>query len=270
MLVDRAGPKFFADEGLQSRALMTGLAGGSVGVEGRELVFIMASRIGGALPRRRYGTTVHGKTPFDFSHALWNHEPCAGGVAQDLWSAVSPTCSRPTPEALGREKLLCACRLEACDTADQRSALPWYGSWQDFTVTRWRSLLTWRGFVLRRGNQCVMAGSKPKYLAHRTISPQSVNFSKRLVFDLPVQEQQRVEGLILARGRHVAVHGQVAQKQFYFRFRGLQLIPGSHFVELDEALNSVAVSGFGSDGVMLKPEDLPDLVKQFEFGVGCN
>ena len=97
-----------------------------------------------------------------------------------------------------------------------------------------------------------------------------VNLSKRLVYDLPEQEQQRVEGLILGRGRRLTVHGQVAQKQFYFRFRGLQLIPGSHLVEPDEALNPVAVSGFGSDGVVLKPEDLPNLVKQLEFGVGCN
>ena len=36
-------------------------------------------------------------------------------------------------------------------------------------------------------------------------------------------------------------------------------------MELDEAPNPVAVSGFGSDGVVLQPEDLPDLVKQLEF-----
>ena len=60
------------------------------------------------------------------------NRPAQGRVAQDLWSAVSPTCSRQTPEALVRENLLCACRLEACDTADQRSALPRYGSWRGF------------------------------------------------------------------------------------------------------------------------------------------
>jgi hypothetical protein len=95
-----------------------------------------------------------------------------------------------------------------------------------------------------------------------------VNLSKRLVYDLPVQEQQRVEGLILGRGRRLTVHGQVAQKQFYFRFRGLQLIPGSHFVELDEAPNPVAVSGFGSDGVVLKPEDLRTWSSSLSLGLG--
>ena len=44
-------------------------------------------------------------------------------VALDLWSAVSPTSSRRTPERGDARTARSACRLEACDTADQRSAL---------------------------------------------------------------------------------------------------------------------------------------------------
>ena len=47
-----------------------------------------------------------------------------------------------------------------------------------------------------------------------------------------------------------------------------ELLPCLHLVKLDVTLDPVAIGALGSDGVMPDSEHFPDLVHQFELGVG--
>jgi hypothetical protein len=80
--------------------------------------------------------------------------------------------------------------------------------------------------------------------------------------DSLVEKNERVHGLVLGGGRHVLVHRQVGEKGFDLRFGGQQILAGPHVVEMDEPDNPVGIGSLGGDGIVVKAEELSDLIKQ--------
>src|SRR5215831_3147758 len=98
---------------------------------------------------------------------------------------------------------------------------------------------------------------------------------QRLVEDALVQKDQGIHGLVLGRRRHVALEGQVGEERLDLGFGGEEVVPRPHPVEPDEADDPLDVGALRVDGVMLEPEDAPDVLQEFrwrsvEGGVGVS
>jgi len=81
------------------------------------------------------------------------------------------------------------------------------------------------------------------------------------VEDFAVEEENGTEGLVLGGGGDVPFHGQVGQEGL--DFGGAHLGGVAFAAEEDEAAHPVHVGLFGAVGIMLEPEDFPELVQQF-------
>ncbi len=84
--------------------------------------------------------------------------------------------------------------------------------------------------------------------------------------DSLVENNQRVHGLVLGGGRHVLVRRQVLEKDFDLRFGGQQILAAPHVMEMDEQDNPVGIGSLGVDGIVVKAEELSDLIKH---SLGC-
>jgi hypothetical protein len=81
-------------------------------------------------------------------------------------------------------------------------------------------------------------------------------------------EKAGIEGLVLRGSRYLPVHRQITEEQLHFLGSRQQFLPGAHLVELDIAANPLAISLLDADRVMLDSQYFPNLVHQFELGVG--
>jgi hypothetical protein len=83
--------------------------------------------------------------------------------------------------------------------------------------------------------------------SHHAVEPRQVNAQ-----DLPVQEQQGRQRLVLRRRGHLAFHGQVCEKGLDFARPHVPRM--ALVVEEDESPRPLNILCFGSDTIMLQPE----------------
>ena len=90
--------------------------------------------------------------------------------------------------------------------------------------------------------------------------PPHLRHVERLAQHVPVQNQERAEGLVLGGGGHILPHSDVRQKRLNF---GRAHLPGMPLaVEKDKAPNPVDVALFRANAVVLETNPLPDFVQQ--------
>ena len=77
-----------------------------------------------------------------------------------------------------------------------------------------------------------------------------------------VEEDQRIHGLVLGGGGHLAVSGQVSEECLDLLFAVPEVVSGLHAVEADIAFDPVPVGALGMDGIMTAPHDVAHFVKQ--------
>ena len=77
-----------------------------------------------------------------------------------------------------------------------------------------------------------------------------------------VEEDERIHGLILGGGGHLAISGQVREECLDLLFAGLKVVPGLHVVEADVAFDPIPVGALGMDGIMTSPREIAHFVKQ--------
>ena len=77
-----------------------------------------------------------------------------------------------------------------------------------------------------------------------------------------VEEDERIHGLVLSGGGHLAISGQVGEESLDLLFAGPKVVPGLHVVEADVALDPIAVGALGMDGIMTAPHEVAHFVKQ--------
>ena len=78
-----------------------------------------------------------------------------------------------------------------------------------------------------------------------------------------VEEDERIHGLVLGGGGHLAISGQVGEECLDLLFAGPKVDPGLHVVETDIAFDPIPVGAFGMDGIMTSPHEVAHFVKQF-------
>ena len=76
------------------------------------------------------------------------------------------------------------------------------------------------------------------------------------------EEDERIHGLVLGGGGHLAISGQVREECLDLLFTGSKVVPGLHVVETDMAFDPIPVGAFGMDGIMTSPHETTHLVKQ--------
>jgi hypothetical protein len=83
-----------------------------------------------------------------------------------------------------------------------------------------------------------------------------------------VQKHQRVERLVLRRGGHLPLHGQIRQKPLDFR---RPHFPRMTFaMEENKAFDPLHVSVLGSNGIMFDSDHFSDLIQMPQFRIGNN
>jgi hypothetical protein len=99
------------------------------------------------------------------------------------------------------------------------------------------------------------------------LGPDRRNLSlNRLVQDIPVQKDDRVQRLTLCGGRNFPIACKVAEKPLHLLFPnvlGVSLAP----MESDETDNPVAIGLLCTVGIMVVSQDLSDLVHELEPAV---
>ena len=65
-----------------------------------------------------------------------------------------------------------------------------------------------------------------------------------------------------------ALHGEVSEEGLDLEFGGKEVGAGSHAVEAGKSSDPPHIGALGMDGVMLEPEDPPDLLDQGRWGDG--
>ena len=89
---------------------------------------------------------------------------------------------------------------------------------------------------------------------------------ERLLQYSAVQEHERVQGLIL-RGRcHNPLDCQVRQERLDFRGASREIGSTLHLMKLHVATNPIAEGALGTQGVVVNPHHISDLIQQF-FGL---
>ena len=77
-----------------------------------------------------------------------------------------------------------------------------------------------------------------------------------------VEEDERIHGLVLGGGGHLAISGQVGEECLDLLFAVPKVVPGLHVVEAGIAFDPIAAGAFGMDGIMTPPHDVAHFVKQ--------
>jgi len=85
---------------------------------------------------------------------------------------------------------------------------------------------------------------------------------QRLLEDALIEKDQGIHGLVLGRRRHVALDGQVGQKRLDLGFSGHEVGTRPHGVKTDEADDPLHVGPLRVNGVMVEPEDPPDVIDE--------
>ena len=91
-------------------------------------------------------------------------------------------------------------------------------------------------------------------------------FANRLIQYLSVQEDDGVQGLALGGRKDLAMCCQMTEKRFDLDFTH---VPGMHFgVEVpNETHNPLAITLYGTIGIMVVSQHLPDLLHELQIGV---
>ena len=77
-----------------------------------------------------------------------------------------------------------------------------------------------------------------------------------------VEEDERIHGLVLGGGGHLAISGQVGEECLDLLFPVTEVVPGLHVVETDIAFDPIPVGALGMDGIMTAPHEVAHFVKQ--------
>ena len=77
-----------------------------------------------------------------------------------------------------------------------------------------------------------------------------------------VEEDERIHGLVLGGGGHLAISGQVGEECLDLFFAVPKVVPGLHVVETDIAFDPIPVGAFGMDGIVTPPHEVTHFVKQ--------
>ena len=77
-----------------------------------------------------------------------------------------------------------------------------------------------------------------------------------------VEEDERIHGLVLGGGGHLAISGQVSEECLDLLFAVTEVIPGLHVVEANIASDPIPVGALGVDGIMTAPHEVAHFVKQ--------
>ena len=75
-------------------------------------------------------------------------------------------------------------------------------------------------------------------------------------------EDDRIHGLVLGGGGHLAISGKVSEECRDLLFAVPEFVPGPHAVETDIAFDPIPVGAFGMDGIMPSPHEVAHFVKQ--------
>ena len=90
-----------------------------------------------------------------------------------------------------------------------------------------------------------------------------VDFAAQWLFEhMLVEEDERIHGLILGGGSHLAISGQVGEERFDLLFAVPKIVSGLHVVETDMVFDPIPVGAFGMDGIVTSPHDVAHFVKQ--------
>ena len=77
-----------------------------------------------------------------------------------------------------------------------------------------------------------------------------------------VEEDERIHGLVLGGGGHLAISGQVSEECLYLLLAVPKVVPGLHVVETDIAFDPIPVGAFGMDGIVTSSHEVAHFVKQ--------
>ena len=77
-----------------------------------------------------------------------------------------------------------------------------------------------------------------------------------------VEEDERIHGLVLGGGGHLAISGQVGEERLDLLFAVTEVVPGPHVVEADIAFDPIPIGALGMDGTMTSPHEVAHFVKQ--------
>ena len=121
--------------------------------------------------------------------------------------------------------------------------------------------------LMHSGHQCdhasrLLAGQDDGYpgLPARAVR---VDFAAQWSLEhVLVEEDERIHGLVLGGGGHLAVSGQVREECLDLLFAVTEVVPGLHVVETDIAFDPVAIGALGMDGIVTPPHEVAHFVKQ--------
>jgi hypothetical protein len=85
---------------------------------------------------------------------------------------------------------------------------------------------------------------------------------ERLLEDVSVKEEERIEGLVLCGGGHAAFESEVGEEGLDLGFAALEIASVLEAVVADEAFDPGAVGAFGMDGVATAAQGEADLIEQ--------
>ena len=121
--------------------------------------------------------------------------------------------------------------------------------------------------LMHSGHQCdhasrLLAGQDdgyPRLLACAVY----VDFAAQWLLEhVLVEEDERIHGLVLGRGGHLAISGQVGEEGFDLLFAVPKVVPGLHVVVTDIAFDPIPVAAFGMDGIVTSPHEVAHFIKQ--------
>ena len=84
--------------------------------------------------------------------------------------------------------------------------------------------------------------------------------------DVPVEENQGVQGLVLRRGRHVPRHRQVREERLNLRCAHVLGMP--LLMKENEVPNPMDIGFLGPNGKVLESDHLPHLIQKFDLRIG--
>ena len=121
--------------------------------------------------------------------------------------------------------------------------------------------------LMHSGHQCnhasrLLAGQDdgyPRLLARAVCVDLAAQWLSEHVL---VEEDERIHGLVLGGGGHLAISGQVGEECLDLLFAVPKVVPGLHVVEADIAFDPIPVGTFGMDRIMTSPHEVAHFVKQ--------
>ncbi len=121
--------------------------------------------------------------------------------------------------------------------------------------------------LMHTGHQCdhasrLLAGHDDGYLGLPACAV-CVNCSAQWLLEhVLVDEDERIHGLLLDGGGHLAISGQVGEECLDLPFAVPKVVPGLHAMETDIAFDPIPVGALGMDGIMTSPHEVSHFVEQ--------